>query len=118
MKADSCSVFPGIGFGALACGANTISDKMITASAIALGESLNEEETKAGLLYPRLDRIREISAAVSAGLVRQAQKEGVDTNESLRGLGEPAPCDTLTKLTQVVDDAALFKAMLSLQWHP
>ena len=81
-------VFPGIGFGALACGAKTITDGMITASAIALSEAINQDEVEAGLLYPRLNRIREVSAAVSAGVVRAAQSERVDTEASLRGLGE------------------------------
>lgn len=81
-------VFPGIGFGALACGAKKIRDGMITASAIALSEAFDEEEVAAGLLYPRLDRIREVSAEIAAGVVRAAQKDGVDTEVKLRGLGE------------------------------
>ncbi|ORX37148.1 hypothetical protein BD324DRAFT_673974 [Kockovaella imperatae] len=95
-------VFPGIGFGALACGATTITDRMITAAAIGLSESRTQEEIAAGLLYPRLERIRQVSAAVSAALVKQAQKEGVDTNEELRGLS----------------DEGLREAMLAMQWHP
>jgi malate dehydrogenase (oxaloacetate-decarboxylating)(NADP+) len=61
---------------------------MITASALALSESLTQEETQEGLLYPRLERIREVSVRVAAGVVVQAQKEGLDTIESLRRLGE------------------------------
>ncbi|WVW85002.1 hypothetical protein I302_107038 [Kwoniella bestiolae CBS 10118] len=95
-------VFPGIGFGALQAGANKVTEGMITASAIALSEALNEEEKKAGLLYPRLDRIREVSARVAAGVVRKAQEEGVDTNEKLRGL----------------DEQALIKEMNDAQWWP
>jgi len=82
-------VFPGIGFGTLACGAKRVTDGMITASAIALSEAMNEEEVEAGLLYPRLYRIREVSAAVAAGVVKAAQKEGLDTELHLRNLGEP-----------------------------
>jgi malate dehydrogenase (oxaloacetate-decarboxylating)(NADP+) len=52
---------------------------MITASAIALSESLTPEEISASLLYPRLDRIRDVSAEVSVGVIRAAQKAGVDT---------------------------------------
>ena len=85
-------VFPGIGFGALACGATKISDEMITASAMALSRAINQDEEQAGLLYPRLNRIREVSARVSAGVVRQAQNEGLDTVQELRGLGEWFEC--------------------------
>lgn len=61
---------------------------MITASAIALSEALTPEEKQKGLLYPRLERIRVVSARVAAGVVKKAQEDGVDTNEKLRGLGE------------------------------
>lgn len=81
-------VFPGIGFGSLVCGAEKVTDGMITAAAMGLSEALNDEEKKAGLMYPRLGRIREVSAKVSAGVVRQAQKEGVDTVERFRGMSE------------------------------
>ncbi|OCF40293.1 malate dehydrogenase (oxaloacetate-decarboxylating)(NADP+) [Kwoniella heveanensis CBS 569] len=95
-------VFPGIGFGALQAGAKTVSSGMITASAIALSEALTEEEKAAGLLYPRLNRIREVSAEVAAGVVKKAQEEGLDTAEHLRGL----------------DHAALVAEMNNAQWWP
>jgi malate dehydrogenase (oxaloacetate-decarboxylating)(NADP+) len=81
-------VFPGIGFGALACGATRITDSMITASALGLSESLTQQEKDAGLLYPRLDRIREVSASVAARVVKAAQLVQVDTALQLRDLGE------------------------------
>ncbi|KAK4685206.1 malate dehydrogenase (oxaloacetate-decarboxylating)(NADP+), partial [Tremellales sp. Uapishka_1] len=81
-------VFPGIGFGALQAGSTLITSKMITASAIALSESLTPQEMEAGLLYPRLERIREVSAEVAVGVVKAAIEEGVATNERLRGLSD------------------------------
>lgn len=85
-------VFPGIGFGALQAGCKRITTGMITASAIALSEALTPEEKQKGLLYPRLERIRAVSARVAAGVVKQAQEDGVDTNEKLRGLGKSHVC--------------------------
>jgi malate dehydrogenase (oxaloacetate-decarboxylating)(NADP+) len=81
-------VFPGIGLGAVLAGAERVTDEMITAAAMALSEALTEEEQEKKLLYPRLERIREVSARVARGVVRQAQKDGVDTQLALRGLGE------------------------------
>ncbi|KAL7420562.1 hypothetical protein Q5752_004513 [Cryptotrichosporon argae] len=95
-------VFPGIGFGALQAGVTTVTDAMITAAAIALSESLTKDEKAAGLLYPRLERIRDVSAEVAAGVVRQAQKDGVDTAAHLRHL----------------EDKALVEAMKAAQWNP
>jgi malate dehydrogenase (oxaloacetate-decarboxylating)(NADP+) len=80
-------VFPGIGFGALACGASRVTDSMITAAALGLSQSLTDEETASGLLYPRLERIREVSASVAARVVKAAQEGQVDTAAELRGLG-------------------------------
>jgi len=94
-------VFPGIGFGSLVCRAEKITDSMITAAAMALSEALNDEEKAAGLMYPRLGRIREVSARVSAGVVRQAQKESVDREERFRSM----------------DDEELVQEMTKLQWQ-
>ncbi|RSH90870.1 hypothetical protein EHS25_010046 [Saitozyma podzolica] len=95
-------VFPGIGFGAMACKATKVTDEMITASALALSEARNQEEIEAGLLYPRLERIREVSAIVAAGVVKKAQEQGVDTEIRLRGL----------------TNEQLVQEMLEAQWHP
>ena len=81
-------VFPGIGFGALACGATKVTDQMITASALGLSESLTQQEKEAGLLYPRLERIREVSASVAARVVKAAQQGQVDTVVRLRGMSK------------------------------
>lgn len=75
---------------------------MITASAIALSEALTPEEKEASLLYPRLNRIREVSAVVAAGVVRAAQKANVDTHTQHRDL----------------DDESLIKAIKQAQWSP
>lgn len=61
---------------------------MITGSALALSEAVTPEEVENGLLYPRLTRIRDVSAKVAAGVVRAAQKGGVDTVEHLRNLSD------------------------------
>jgi malate dehydrogenase (oxaloacetate-decarboxylating)(NADP+) len=49
---------------------------------------LTKEEKEAGLLYPRLERIREVSASVAARVVKAAQEGQVDTVSKLRGLSE------------------------------
>jgi malate dehydrogenase (oxaloacetate-decarboxylating)(NADP+) len=75
---------------------------MITGSAIALSEAVDEEEAATGLLYPRLTRIRDVSAKVAVGVIRAAQKNGVDTVESLRSMS----------------DAELFDEVKKAQWSP
>lgn len=75
---------------------------MVTASAIALSEALIPEEISNKLLYPRLNRIREVSAVVAAGVVRAAQKANLDTVTRLRDL----------------DDATLVAEIKKAQWSP
>jgi malate dehydrogenase (oxaloacetate-decarboxylating)(NADP+) len=97
-------VFPGIGLGALFCGATRITDMMITISGVALADALNPSEKADGLLYPRLssERIREVSAEIALRVVRQAQKEGVDGRNEYRSM----------------DDEELLETIKQRQWHP
>jgi len=48
---------------------------MVEASSLGLADSLTEDERNSELLYPRLDRIREISAFIATRVIRQAQEE-------------------------------------------
>lgn len=48
---------------------------MVEAAAIALAESLTSDEHADGLVYPRLERIREVSARIARGVVRAAQAD-------------------------------------------
>lgn len=87
-QGNNMYVFPGIGLGAILARVKTISDKMIEASALALSGALNVEEKTAGLLYPRLTRIREISTQVAMGVIRQAQEEGLIGNSLITNLSD------------------------------
>lgn len=48
---------------------------MVEASSLGLADSLDNEERDLDLLYPRLDRIREISAFIATHVIRKAQEE-------------------------------------------
>lgn len=104
-------VFPGIGLGSIIANVSTvrvalpplprfipsyslllplpqIPEEMIHASAVALAESLNADERSRSLLYPDVERIREVSVEIAAGVIRSAQKMGVDRNEKLRTVSD------------------------------
>ena len=66
-------MFPGIGLGALLAKASRITDTMVEQASIALAGSLDEDEHAAGLVYPRLERIRDISARIALAVIRAAQ---------------------------------------------
>jgi malate dehydrogenase (oxaloacetate-decarboxylating)(NADP+) len=61
--------------GSILCRASTVTDAMVEASSLGLAESLTEQERDLSLLYPRLNRIREISAFIATRVIRKAQEE-------------------------------------------
>jgi len=69
-------VFPGLGLGALLSKSTTISDGMLQAAARAIPAMLTEDQYKAGIIYPHIDRIRDISAYVAIKVMQEATKEG------------------------------------------
>jgi malate dehydrogenase (oxaloacetate-decarboxylating)(NADP+) len=79
-------VFPGIGLGAILSKATSVTQDMIYASAESLSTSLNKQEVADGWLYPDIRRIREVSVVVTRGVIRAAQKNGVDRAAELRHL--------------------------------
>jgi malate dehydrogenase (oxaloacetate-decarboxylating)(NADP+) len=81
-------VFPGIGLGAILSQAVSITQDMIYASAESLSTSLNKQEVADGWLYPDIRRIREVSVVVTRGVIRAAQKNGVDRATDLRQLND------------------------------
>ncbi|KAL4073155.1 hypothetical protein V8B97DRAFT_2033450 [Scleroderma yunnanense] len=93
-QGNNMYIFPGLGLGAILSKSRHVSDAMVEQASIALASSLTEEEKAAQLVYPRLNRIRDISAQVALAVIRQAQREDLDTNGYLRTL----PDDTLLAL--------------------
>ncbi|MCJ1443065.1 MAG: hypothetical protein MMC23_003562 [Stictis urceolatum] len=87
-QGNNMYVFPGIGLGAILSKATTITQNMIYSSGSSLSTALNEQEVADGWLYPDIARIREVSVVVTMGVIRQAQKDGVDREVRLRGVSE------------------------------
>ncbi|KAF8272828.1 malate dehydrogenase [Lactarius quietus] len=83
-QGNNMYIFPGIGLGALLAKASRVTDSMVEQASVALAGSLEQEEREAGLVYPRLDRIREISAKIALAVVRAAQNASVDGAPALR----------------------------------
>ena len=57
---------------------------------MALSTAVNGNEVEAGHLYPELDRIREVSVIVARQVIREAQRQGLDKEDSLRSLDDDA----------------------------
>jgi malate dehydrogenase (oxaloacetate-decarboxylating) len=76
-QGNNVFVFPGLGLGALAAQATSVTDGMINAAVLALAGSVTEEELDLGLLYPAIKRLRSVSRAVALAVMQQAIEEGV-----------------------------------------
>lgn len=74
-QGNNMYIFPGLGMGAVLAKAKHVTDSMIEQAAIALSSSLSQGEEAAGLVYPRLARIRTLSARIARAVIKAAQKE-------------------------------------------
>ncbi len=72
-------IFPGVGYGATACGAQVVSDHMFYEAARKLSLEVSEKNLACGKLYPDIENIRQITASVAKGICDVAVKEGLNT---------------------------------------
>ncbi|KAJ7104458.1 hypothetical protein B0H15DRAFT_766683 [Mycena belliarum] len=101
-QGNNMYIFPGLGLGSILARCSAVSDSMVEASSLGLANSLTEDETAAGLLYPQIERIREISADIALQVIRAAQEAGVDRHTELRAMS----------------DAELLAFVNSKMWNP
>jgi malate dehydrogenase (oxaloacetate-decarboxylating)(NADP+) len=76
-QGNNVYVFPGLGLGAILAKASRITDEMVYTSADALSGSLNADEVHKGLIYPRIDRVRDASLIVAREVMKAARRDGV-----------------------------------------
>lgn len=76
-QGNNVYVFPGIGLGAILSKSSRVTDNMIYTSAAALAGSLNAEEVQKGLIYPRIERVRDASLIVAREVMKASRRDGV-----------------------------------------
>ena len=86
-QGNNAYIFPGVGLGAIACGARLVTDEMFFAAAQALAQQVSAPDLARGLIYPPLTAIREVSAAIAAAVAEVAHRRGLAT--------QPEPADLL-----------------------
>lgn len=74
-QGNNMYIFPGLGRGAVLAKAERVTDDMVYQSAVTLAEALTDEERAEQRLYPRLQRIREISALIARDVILVALKQ-------------------------------------------
>lgn len=76
-QGNNVYVFPGLGLGAILAKATKITDDMVYTSAESLAGCLNAEEVHKGLIYPKIERVRDASLVVAREVMKAARRDGV-----------------------------------------
>jgi malate dehydrogenase (oxaloacetate-decarboxylating)(NADP+) len=86
-QANNAYVFPGVGLGAIACGARRVTDEMFAIAARTLAEQVTEADLALGRIFPSLTRIKEVSLRVAVAVAENAWDRGL--------AGKPRPADVV-----------------------
>ena len=76
-QGNNAYIFPGVGLGVLACGAERVSEDMFVAAARTLADSVDEETLSGGGLYPPLSEIREVSLRIAVTVAEVAYENNL-----------------------------------------
>ena len=76
-QGNNSYIFPGVGLGAIACGAKAMTDEMFYSAAWALAHQVTESDIAQGSLYPALSRVREVSAHIATAVAKVAYDRGL-----------------------------------------
>jgi malate dehydrogenase (oxaloacetate-decarboxylating) len=81
-QANNVFVFPGLGLGTIVSGASRVSNAMINRAALALSQTLTDEEIEHRCLMPEVTRLWEVCGAVGLAVAEQAVRDGVANKHS------------------------------------
>ncbi len=81
-QGNNAYVFPGIGLAALASKADRLDDAAFLTAARALCETVTTEDLDEGALYPRLTKLRSISAAIAFEVATELRANGLAPESS------------------------------------
>ena len=95
-QGNNSYIFPGIGLGAIACGATRIVDEMFLAAAHTLAAQVTPADLEQGSLYPSLTHTREASAKIAAAVAEVAYQRGL--------AAKPRPADVLEYVREQMYD--------------
>jgi malate dehydrogenase (oxaloacetate-decarboxylating)(NADP+) len=73
-QGNNSYIFPGVGLGVVASKAQRVTDEMFMAAAHTLAAQVSAADLAQGSLYPALNRIREVSAAIGTAVAEVAYR--------------------------------------------
>ena len=75
-QGNNAYIFPGVGLGVIASQSRIVTDEMFLAAAHSLADQVGEFDLEQGLIYPKLTRIREVSAKIAADVAKIVYDKG------------------------------------------
>jgi malate dehydrogenase (oxaloacetate-decarboxylating) len=84
-QGNNAFIFPGLGFAAILSKCREITDNMVLEAAYALADYTAAKHLDAGLVYPPIRELQEVSVRVAVRVIRCALKDGVTGNTTLEG---------------------------------
>ncbi len=92
-QGNNAYIFPGVGLAVLAGGFARVTDAMFEAAARALAASVTDAELHAGLLYPPIARLRDVSRRVAQAVLTACAMSSRDADAAIgRAMWEPVYC--------------------------
>ncbi len=80
-QGNNVYIFPGVGLGIMASRARTVSNEMFLTAAEVLADQVSAADLHKGLIYPPLERIREVSLAIAVKVAETAYRSGFAQGE-------------------------------------
>jgi len=105
-QCNNAFVFPGVGLGVWVGRVRRVTDPLFLAASKAFASCIEQSDLDMCSLYPRLERIRDISHAVACAVIRQAVTDG------------QADATVLESLEQRVRDAMWFPQYVDFRYDP
>ena len=76
-QGNNSYIFPGVGLGVVASGARVITEEMFFEASRALAHEVTEADLNQGLIYPPLQRIRDVSLSLATAVAEVAYEKGL-----------------------------------------
>ena len=82
-QGNNAYIFPGIGLGAIASNATTITDEDFLIAAETLAQQVNQDRLDQGCIYPSLNNIRRVSVKIASAVATNVYKSGRSNSNSI-----------------------------------
>ncbi len=76
-QANNVFIFPGLGLGAIAAETSMITDRMFLLAAGTLASAVTEARLAAGVIYPPVDDLRQVSRSIATAVAHEAIDAGL-----------------------------------------